>query len=253
MKRSTKVFVSSLISFCMIVLNLPMTALSIRADGDDPEPETHQYIVEDIDDGQGRTALRLQDVTESEHPVDLASQDYILPGTFTINCNGTNSIVKTEINYNNSVIKSVEKTGNDPATDTWELTHYAKIIDIRIMGENDTVELVVQDAYFIHADSTIDVQVDVSGEFQGALNMSNAGTEQQPRYEGEISVDSAPAGVAVDTMDYQFNSISINGVDQTLQSVIAGRNYFSFENNQPANGIYYIEIDGEPITTWDIR
>ena len=45
MKRSTKVFVSSLISCCLLALNLPMTAMSIRAEG---EP-SHQYKLEDID------------------------------------------------------------------------------------------------------------------------------------------------------------------------------------------------------------
>ena len=72
MKRSTKVFISSLISFSMIVLNLPMTALSIRADG---EP-SHQYKLEDIDPNVDECGWSLSDITEQEDPIScLFSSD----------------------------------------------------------------------------------------------------------------------------------------------------------------------------------
>ena len=247
MKRSTKVFVSSLISFCMIVLNLPMTALSIRADGD--EPEIH-YLLEDFEDGQGGIGYHLLDVTDPGQPVELHSQDYLAPGTITVKCNGTESITSTTIQKESNTLISVDET---TAEDTYDLTHYAKIIDIRVLGENDTLELGLTDTYFVHFSSPINVSVEFSGDQSACLGSENLGTEEAPWYEGETFIERAPTTINVDTIDYRFTNITINGVSQELQSVIGGRNSYSTASIESADGAYNVEVDGEPIVTWDIR
>lgn len=248
MKRSTKVFVSSLISCCLLALNLPMTAMSIRADG---EP-SHQYKLEDIDPNVDECGWSLSDITEQEDPISLETDNYIFPGTFTLQFNATAELQKIAIRYDDfqTDVISVDAT---TTTDTWDLDHCAKINNIRI--DNDELILELSSAYVVKAGSTFDVQINIFGEFNGNVELTDVGSEDQPWYEGERWFDAKPDTIVFDSLDYKYTDITINGTShQDFQSTLGGKNEYSISSEFTSSGICNITVDGEFVDgLFDIR
>lgn len=260
MKRSTKVFISSLISFSMIVLNLPMTALSIRADGDDSAPKAYTLSWnKDTDE----TVLKEGDTV-------ISNGTYLYPGTITLTTEGgdDNTIFRYKIDENDP---------QDVNSTEYTFTHYSQFMLIRFdhkdpnnPNSSDSIDIELRTAYHVSVSSNIwcdyeitmgdrhDRHTDIRDHLKvSQYDANDYGEPEEWDYTDTITAFEAelyhtPDDIGNDNPEYdffRFTNFEINGENMTHLFRYATNHFDASELSNgsfdPGDGFIEIKISGD--------
>ena len=249
----------------MILLNLPVAALSVRADGDEQPaaPEERSYTLY-WDKENDEVVLKEGDTV-------ISDGSYLYPGTISLVTSGGEGDTTFHIIWNNGDPQNV-------TSDEYTLAHYAKFRwighqfkDLNSLESSDTIDIALDTAYHVTVSSNIwcDFEITLGDiherytDIRDRMKISDYDPDDYGEpvtfdFDDEITAFEAemyhtPEDIGNDNPDYdhfRFTGFEINGEPMTEYFRYAlnhfeATNLTSSDSFDPGNGLINIKISGD--------